>query len=159
MSRRPECRYWYWLLIGIASGKRCQAFSIIITQYIYEKTNPLITERLAVFKINRAHRWSLLLLSIYPNRCNSLADRIPSARWRHQMEKLSALLALCAGNSPVTGEFPHKGQWRGALMFSSICVLNKAGDLRRHHAHYDVIVMDFSYVTDTISLSDSDKML
>ena len=34
-----------------------------------------------------------------------------------------ALLALCAGNSPVTGEFPHKGQWRGALMFSLICAL------------------------------------
>ena len=26
--------------------------------------------------------------------------------WRHQMEKISALLAICAGNSPVTGEFP-----------------------------------------------------
>ena len=26
--------------------------------------------------------------------------------WRHQMETLSALRALCAGNSPVTGEFP-----------------------------------------------------
>ena len=27
------------------------------------------------------------------------------SRWRHQMETFSALLALCAGNSPVTGEF------------------------------------------------------
>ena len=26
--------------------------------------------------------------------------------WRHQMEAFSALLAICAGNSPVTGEFP-----------------------------------------------------
>ena len=26
--------------------------------------------------------------------------------WRHQMEAFSALLTLCAGNSPVTGEFP-----------------------------------------------------
>ena len=26
--------------------------------------------------------------------------------WRHQMETFSALLALCAGNSPVSGEFP-----------------------------------------------------
>ena len=25
--------------------------------------------------------------------------------WRHQIETLSALLAICAGNSPVTGEF------------------------------------------------------
>ena len=26
--------------------------------------------------------------------------------WSHQMETFSVLLALCAGNSPVTGEFP-----------------------------------------------------
>ena len=26
--------------------------------------------------------------------------------WRHQMETFSALLAICAGNSPVTSEFP-----------------------------------------------------
>ena len=26
--------------------------------------------------------------------------------WRHQMEAFSALLAICAGNSPVSGEFP-----------------------------------------------------
>ena len=43
----------------------------------------------------------------------------------------------------------HKGQWRGALMFSLICVWingwennREAGDLRRYRAHYDVIVMD-----------------
>ena len=43
---------------------------------------------------------------------------------------------------------PHKGQWRGALMFSLICgrinrwVNNgEAGDLRRYRTHYDVIVM------------------
>ena len=28
------------------------------------------------------------------------------AWWRHQMERFSALLAICAGNSPVPGEFP-----------------------------------------------------
>ena len=48
----------------------------------------------------------------------------------------------------ITVESQHKGQWRGALMFSSICswingwVNNReAGDLRRHRAHNDVIVM------------------
>ena len=48
--------------------------------------------------------------------------------------------------SPVTS--PHKGQWRGALIFSLICAringwvnTGEAGDLRRHGAHYDVIVM------------------
>ena len=47
--------------------------------------------------------------------------------------------------SPVNS--PHKGQWRGASMFSLICawingcVNRKAGDLRRHRHHDDVIVM------------------
>ena len=42
---------------------------------------------------------------------------------------------------------PHKGQWRGALMFSLICAWidccvnnREAGDLRRRRANYDVIV-------------------
>ena len=48
--------------------------------------------------------------------------------------------------SPVNS--PHKGQWRGALMFSLICAWihgrannGEAGDLRRHRAHYDVTLM------------------
>ena len=32
----------------------------------------------------------------------------PYPLWRHQMETFSALLALCVGNSPVTGEFPSQ---------------------------------------------------
>ena len=32
----------------------------------------------------------------------------PTPQWRHQMETFSALLAICAGNSPVSGEFPAK---------------------------------------------------
>ena len=31
---------------------------------------------------------------------------ILSSWWRHQMETFSALLGICAGNLPVTGEFP-----------------------------------------------------
>ena len=49
--------------------------------------------------------------------------------------------------SPVNS--PHKGQWRGALMFPLICARinawvnnSEAGDLRRNHAHYDVTVKD-----------------
>ena len=30
----------------------------------------------------------------------------PLSWWRHQMETFSALLAICAGSSPVRGEFP-----------------------------------------------------
>ena len=48
--------------------------------------------------------------------------------------------------SPVNS--PHKGQWRGALMFSFICAWincwinnRNTGDLRSRPAHYDVIIM------------------
>ena len=56
---------------------------------------------------------------------------------------------------PLCGEFTghrsislKKGQWRGALIFSLIYAWvngwvnnREAGDLRRHRAHYDVILM------------------
>ena len=48
--------------------------------------------------------------------------------------------------SPVNS--PHKGQWRGALMFYLICARTndwvnnrEAGALRRHCTHYDVTVI------------------
>ena len=50
--------------------------------------------------------------------------------------------------SPVNS--PSKGLWRGALMFSLICVSindwvnnREAGELRRHRGHYDVTVMKY----------------
>ena len=72
-----------------------------------------------------------------------------SAWWRHQMETFSALLALCAGNSPVPVISPDKCQWRGALTSSFICARingwvnnGEAGDLRCYRVHYDVTVME-----------------
>ena len=68
--------------------------------------------------------------------------------WRHQMETFSALMAFRRGIHRWHVNSPHKGQWRGALIFSLICAWIKswvnnrgAGDLRRHRAHYDVIVV------------------
>ena len=37
--------------------------------------------------------------------------------WRHQMETSSALLAICAGNSPFTGEFPQRPVTRSFGVF------------------------------------------
>ena len=69
--------------------------------------------------------------------------------WRHQMETFSVLLAICAGNSPVTGEFPApRPVTRNFVMFSLIWAWmdgwinnREAGDLRRHCTHYHVTVM------------------
>ena len=52
------------------------------------------------------------------------------------------------GSHPSPVNSPHKGQWRGALMFTLICAringwvnTREAGDSRRYRPHYDVIVM------------------
>ena len=67
------------------------------------------------------------------------------------METFSALLAICTGNAPVTGEFPaQRPVTRSFDVFFFISAWingwvnnSEAGDLRRHRARYDVIVMNF----------------
>ena len=64
-------------------------------------------------------------------------------KWKHFPRNWTFVRGL--HRSPVKS--PHKGQWRGALMFSLICVWindwvnsREAGDLRRYLAHYNVIL-------------------
>ena len=66
---------------------------------------------------------------------------------RHHMETFSALLALCDGNSPVTGKFPSQRPvpWNFDVFF--ICSGTNGwanhrgvGDLRCHRAHYGITV-------------------
>ena len=64
--------------------------------------------------------------------------------WRPQMETLSALLALCAGNSPVTGEFPaQRPVTRSFDVFFDLRLNKRLSKqswrwwLGCHRAHYD----------------------
>ena len=51
--------------------------------------------------------------------------------WRHQMETFSALLAICAGNSPVPGEFPaQRPVTRSFDVCFDIFILNQGPDVR-----------------------------
>ena len=65
-------------------------------------------------------------------------------KWKHFPRYWPFLRGI--PRSPVNS--PHKGQWRGTLMFSLICAwiigwvnIREAGDSGRYRAHYDVIVM------------------
>ena len=94
---------------------------------------------------------SSLILSCWDKTMSKIsfdALGIQTTWWRHQMEIFSALLAICAWNHRSPVNYPHKGQRRGALMFSLICAWingwvnnREAGDLRHYIAHYDVTVM------------------
>ena len=63
--------------------------------------------------------------------------------WRYQMGTFSALLAFCAGNSPVTDEFPAQRPVTRSFDVFFDLRLNKrlSKQLWRHGAHYDVIIM------------------
>ena len=67
-----------------------------------------------------------------------------SIKWKHFPRYRPFVQGI--HRSPVNS--PHKDQWRGALMFSLIYAWingwvnnREAGDLRRHRAHCDVIVI------------------
>ena len=63
------------------------------------------------------------------------------------METVFMLLAICAGNSPVNGEFPSQRPVMPSFDVFFHLFLNgwvdkgEAGDLRRHRTHYDDTVM------------------
>ena len=65
-------------------------------------------------------------------------------KWKHFSRYWPSVRGI--HRSPVNS--PHKGQWRGALMFSLICAWiyrrvnnRETGDLRRYRTHHDVFVM------------------
>ena len=86
------------------------------------------------------------------NRPNAVNKHDDVIKWKHFPRYWPFVRGI--HRSPVNS--PHKGQWRGALMISLICVWtngwvnnHEAGDLRSHRAHYDVIVMTEAEIWDT----------
>ena len=84
--------------VGLHSWRRNSVLSFC--------THPTISERLLLFT-HQSHT----------------AGPFCAPWWRHQMETLSALLVLCVGNSPVTGEFPsQRPVTRGFDVFFNPCM-------------------------------------
>ena len=70
---------------------------------------------------HRLHVWSTA------DRQGPWSWAIPQhSRWRHQMETFSASLAICAGNSPVTGEFlAQRPVTQSFDVFFDLCLNNR----------------------------------
>ena len=108
---------------SLSSKKGVRCISYIIYGHCYENVVPEFarsTEYYALLKHDDVIKWKHFL------------RYWPSVRGVHR--------------SPVNS--PQRGQWRGALMFTLISAWinawvnnRKAGYLRRHHTHYDGIVM------------------
>ena len=89
----------------------------------------LIHAGIKVEKTTKLHRigplWrpNICQISILTGHAKFNCQTISS--WRHQMETFSALLAICAGNSPVSGEFPAQRPVTRAFDVSFDLRLNK----------------------------------
>ena len=73
---------------------------------VYRKLSQTSFRRIHVMVLpaKSSHRYDKLIhFGLY-----DIRHDIYASWWRHQIEKFSALLAICAGNSPVTGEFPSQ---------------------------------------------------
>ena len=120
----------------------------------YGVSNPRQLHCLFNRMFRRISKKALNLCIIGPLRGNSsvtgglLHDDV--IKWKHWPRYWPFVWGI--HRSPVNS--PHNGQWRGALMFSSINAWTNvsvntqdAGDLRRHRVHYDVTVMQKGSVT------------
>ena len=56
--------------------------------------------------MKKYHGMFLICVIYWHGTCASVTWLPCMSWWRHQMVTFSALLAICAGNSPVPGEFP-----------------------------------------------------
>ena len=147
--------------------------------FIHENTfENIVCEMTAILSSGGHELWGILLIKISQDKCmyrkshqrflcnvttkfchkfGNASNHDDVTKWKHFPRHWPFVREI--HRSPVN--FPHKGQWRGALMFPLICswingwVNNReAGDSRRHRVHYDVIVMLFyvDEIDDLISM-------
>ena len=104
--------------------------------------------RLKCLVLNVSHLFHHQCSDVYAESHHGDHEKPPTPthvmKWKHFPHYRSFVREI--HRSPL--DFPRKGQWRGALLFSLICVWTngwtnhgEAGDLRRHCSHHDVTEM------------------
>ena len=140
---------WLYLFGGWyrASKRRCfkvfwETFQVLLVGVRINSTLWIVKVKICCSNELRGLAWlgNPSCLRNLPNyTCILLHDDV--IKWKHFPRYWPFVRGI--HRSPANA--PHKGQWRGALMFSLICAWvngwvnnREAGDLRRHRAHYDV---------------------
>ena len=119
--------------------------------------NLISIEELKTFQTSQHHKLSIILNPLFIILCHGITgDTIHNEpisthwplhdviKWKHFPRYWPFVWGI--HRSPVNS--PHKGQWRGALMFPLICTWRnrwvnnrESGVLRCHRAYYEVTVM------------------
>ena len=122
-------------------------------------------------KTARCRTWSIVI-HVDAEQRQRLAEEMPGrsvsklmmiTKFSCECRNIQLMMTSSNGNifgvtGHLCGNSPHKGQWRGALVFSLICAWingwvnnREAGDLRCHRGHYDVNVMCYNMTMKTQS--------
>ena len=111
----------------------------VLWEYLAKYT---VARHLIEWRVNLWFRQYFNIAFFTLEECDKIHDDV--IKWNH----FPHYWPFVRGIHRLPANSPHKGQWRGALMFALICVRKngwvnnrEAGDLRRHRAHYDVTVM------------------
>ena len=137
-----------WITYFIIHSK----LGIILTSLVYQRSTLVIQNHIfegtcVILVLVRCGHTQCILRFLHTARtlcCFIVVCNDDVIKWKH----FPCYWPFVRGihRSPVNS--PHKGQWRGAFMFSLICAWingcvnnHKAGDLRRNSAHYNVTVM------------------
>ena len=130
----------YIVAYGLLDNSRCDQSDISQDMQLTQAWNYLFNRQGAFPLHARGCGWGLS--NRLPTQMSLCHDDV--IKWKH----LPRHWPFVRGIHRSQVNSPHKGQWRGALMFSLICARiiywvnnGEAGDLRRQHAHYDVISM------------------
>ena len=115
-------------------------------QYIYDHITEMWHENGT--KNPRSMSHMVIYANIPPTTTRSYIQNDDVIKWKHFPRYWPFVRGIY--RSPLNS--PHKGQWRGAFMFSLICTWingwvnnREAGVSRCHRAHYDVIVMKSAF--------------
>ena len=80
---------------------------------VHQETISFYLPMTQISTMHTPRRWQMWYLTM-----TSIGYKLEDESWwRHQMETFSALLGICAWNSPVSGEFPHKASKAGFDVF------------------------------------------
>ena len=144
----------WWVIFDICVFRKCGSqwstyFSsyqsvCLFSSHCYLKQYPNISV-IEMIKLNGTDmKWSNLMARVSKATAHDSSNRV---RRVHIMAARGFAYRIIVFTHVVVNS-PHKGQWRGDLMFSLICAWinnwvnnREAGDGRRHCAHHDVIVM------------------
>ena len=127
----------FFNLCSTTSNRRYNPLTFNISFFSYHEGNTCISG----IRVHwNTYEWSgVRFLLCSPEKYED--THINIAWWRHQIETFSALLAICAGNSPVPGEFPAQM----ASNAENVCIS------WRHHEMYWVVPKWIEHITTNVS--------